>query len=108
MNLASGAKRRMRASANARSAQWRWAAPTVWQPFTADAILPAVPVSRRLQMNDKPGSEHARDRARIDALRKLEETLRRDAWERALADLARTSNKPPAASPTADPAPHSA
>jgi len=57
-------------------------------------------------MDDKPSSERARDNARIEALRKLEETLRHDAWERALADLGRTSDKPPAASSSEKPAPH--
>ena len=47
-------------------------------------------------MNDKVGPERARDDSRVEALRKLEETLRRDAWERALADLARIRDDPAA------------
>ena len=47
-------------------------------------------------MNDKVGSERARDDSRLEPLRKLEEALRRDAWERALADLARIRNEPAA------------
>jgi hypothetical protein len=47
-------------------------------------------------MNDKVGPECAGDDSRIEALRKLEEALRRDAWERALADLARIRDEPAA------------
>ena len=46
-------------------------------------------------MNDRPAVARGRNDDRIAALRKLEETLRHDAWERALAELTQTCKEPP-------------